>query len=106
MKVFHVPGFKKGLSIADMEGEVKANIIDYNGVELSPNYPWKIQLSVEQENGRTRKFFVHLVRIHSPRHPFPLLPSACQVVWLSTQAFVCRAELKSIVQDEDEFEKM
>jgi hypothetical protein len=62
MKVYHVPGFKKGLDIMNMEGEVKGNVVDYKGVQLSPNYPWKVAFSVQQENGKTRNFFVHLVR--------------------------------------------
>lgn len=63
MKVYHVPGFKEGLSISDMEGEVKANIEDFKGVQISPNYPWKIALSVVNDKGKDRKFFVHLVRL-------------------------------------------
>lgn len=63
MLVYHVPGYKQGLKIADMEGEVKANIEDYKGLKLSPNYPWRIALSVTNDEGKTKKFFVHLVRL-------------------------------------------
>ena len=46
-----------------MEGEIKANVEDYQGSKLSPNYPWRIALSVENKKGKTKKFFVHLVRL-------------------------------------------
>eukprot|EP00892_Ulva_mutabilis_P007681 jgi/Ulvmu1/5285/UM022_0079.1 len=59
MKVYHVPGFKEGLEIKDKEGTIDANITEFKGVSLSPNYPWKIKIDYEA-SGKPKKFFVHL----------------------------------------------
>lgn len=59
-KVFHVPGFKDGMEIKDKEGTIDSNITDYQGISLSPNYPWKVRIDYEAK-GKPKKFFVHLV---------------------------------------------
>jgi hypothetical protein len=64
MTVYHVPGFKGGLQIRDMEGNVVEDVTEYKGKRLSPNFPWKIEFEVESK-GKTKKFFVHMVR-YSP----------------------------------------
>lgn len=61
LTVFHVPGFKSGIALKDMTGEVAANVKQFQGQELSANYPWKCQFEVESK-GKPKKFFVHLVR--------------------------------------------
>eukprot|EP01025_Chloroclados_australasicus_P003446 TRINITY_DN10813_c0_g1_i1.p2 TRINITY_DN10813_c0_g1~~TRINITY_DN10813_c0_g1_i1.p2 ORF type:complete len:145 (+),score=19.02 TRINITY_DN10813_c0_g1_i1:171-605(+) len=59
LKVYHVPGFKSGIDLQGKEGEVVQNVTEYQGVELSPNYPWKVQFEVEK-NGKMKSFFCHL----------------------------------------------
>ena len=65
--VYHVPKRKEGLDIKGMEGSIASNVRRLGEVELSPNYPWKIQFEAEGSEGKKpKKFFVHLVL--SPFH--------------------------------------
>lgn len=59
--VYHVPGKKTGLDVAGMTGTVVEDVTMYKGIELSPNFPYKVQLETEVK-GKPRKFFVHVVR--------------------------------------------
>lgn len=62
LTVYHVPGFKSGIALKGKEGTVDANVKMFKETKLSPNYPWKVQFEADN-NGKTRKFVVHLVRI-------------------------------------------
>ena len=60
--VYHIPKRKDGFDIKGMEGTVVSNVRFVSGIELSPNFPWKVQFEKESEEGkRPSKFFVHLV---------------------------------------------
>jgi Ferredoxin thioredoxin reductase variable alpha chain len=61
LTVYHVPGFKQGLELKGKEGIVDKNVTMFNGIKLSPNMPWKVQFEAENK-GKTKKFFVHMVR--------------------------------------------
>ena len=60
--VYHVPKRKEGLDIKGMEGSIASNVRRSGEVQLTPNYPWKIQFEQEASEGKKpKKFFVHLV---------------------------------------------
>lgn len=58
--VYHVPKQKDGVDIKGMEGSVVSNVRFMDGIELSPNYPWKVQFE-QPSDKKPVKFFVHLV---------------------------------------------
>lgn len=74
--VYHIPGKKEGLDVAGMTGTVVQDVTMYKGVELSPNFPFKIQLETEVK-GKAKKFFVHVVRLPTGHPPAWRSESAC-----------------------------
>lgn len=61
--VWHVPKFKKGMSVQGLQGEVMQNVSVFRGVALSPSKPWKVAIDAKDPAGQAFKFVMHLVRM-------------------------------------------
>lgn len=60
--VYHAPKIKE-LQISGMEGVVKNIVKKYKGKETSANLPYRIEFQLEKDDGKTQKFFVHVVSL-------------------------------------------
>ena len=59
--VFHLPKFKEGLQLQGLEGEVQANVGEFQGATLSANLPLRVALAARDAEGKEVKVVAHLV---------------------------------------------